>query len=1296
MSINSGATTHAFTKEITGINNDMVHINLPFSNITKTPNGVKVMYPDGNTAQATHEAVLNLPILPIAARKVHLFESLASGALISLGKLCDSGCTAYFNATKVYIFFKGKIIMQGARSNATNNLWKVNGTKVEQPTMSLNTVIDKPTIAERIKFYHASLFSPTLDTLAKAVSAGYLTTFPTFTVKQLRKFPPRSEATVKGHMRAQRKGLKQVVIPSPRVNNTTLTQPPIAYVSDDEEEDDEDEDEIESEVTRQELPTQETTTSAQPTSPTLRTNHVYAACLPISGQVYTDQSGKIFVTSASGMNYIFLLYDYDSNLVWAIAIPSRSKLQLLKAYKTAFALLQSRGLKPQLQRIDNECSKILKAYMAEQQVEYQLTPRGKHARNAAEKGIQIWKDHFLAGMATTNPKFPLSRWDKLVEQSNITLNLLRPSRVNPQLSAYAQVFGAFDYSKTPIPPPGMRVLAHVLPKDRASFASHSIPGYSIGPAMEHYRCFKIFVPSTGGTRIADTVRWFPHGDLKMPIASKESLLHAAIQDLSATIKSTVKNSILPPENTTNRKTLLELHELFTKPKATPNTLPRVASPPANTATLPRVAPVQPSIAALPRVVPPPTVAPPPAPLPTAAPSAAPRDRPTLQARLRQQLAELQDTRATPHQLLRRSTRRATSTQKADYEYLNATLSADEEEFADQLANAVLNQETGKMEEYRKLAKGKDKKYWNNGMFNELARLAQGSKAQQKTGTDTVVFKHPKALPSHKKATYARIVANYRPQKADPYRIRITVGGDKLEYAGETYTPNADITTAKILFNSVISTPGGRFLGADLKDFYLGTEMEEYEYMYLQRWIFPQEFIDEYNLEHLFDDKGRILCEIRKGMYGLRQAGRLAYVKLIAHLKPAGYIRAGITPGLFRHTTNDIVFSLVVDDFGIRYTDKKDAQDLIDHLNKQYTCTVDWDGAIFLGMNLEWDYINRTVTITMPGYVKKAIIRFEHIASFLHQYSPHPYTAPKYGAKVQYADIIAADPNLTPEQKKFVQQVVGVFLFYGRTIDSTMLAAIGSIACALSTATWADLKQRVQHFLDYANSNPDAALIYKASDMHLWIHTDASYLTESKARSRAGGFHYFSDKPTFPITSDSPAPMHNHPVMVLCKIIDAVMSSTQESETGSGFINAREGIAIRQAAIEMGHPQEPTPLQFDNLCATRILTGEIKQKQSKSMDMRFYWLRDRALNQKQFNIHWKRGVHNLGDYPTKHHPNKHHKEVRHLYVANAFQLISKAKYAANTLRAACKGVLKTNPPRQQGLLKTNPPRQQGLH
>ena len=67
-------------------------------------------------------------------------------------------------------------------------------------------------------------------------------------------------------------------------------------------------------------------------------------------------------------------------------------------------------------------------------------------------------------------------------------------------------------------------------------------------------------------------------------------------------------------------------------------------------------------------------------------------------------------------------------------------------------------------------------------------------------------------------------------------------------------------------------------------------------------------------------------------------------------------------------------------------------------------------------------------------------------------------------------------------------------------------------------------------------------------------------------------------------------MHNHPVLVPCKVIDAVMSSTQEAETGGGFINAKQALLIRQAAIEMGHPQGPTPLQFENKCAMGILTG----------------------------------------------------------------------------------------------------------
>ena len=91
--------------------------------------------------------------------------------------------------------------------------------------------------------------------------------------------------------------------------------------------------------------------------------------------------------------------------------------------------------------------------------------------------------------------------------------------------------------------------------------------------------------------------------------------------------------------------------------------------------------------------------------------------------------------------------------------------------------------------------------------------------------------------------------------------------------------------------------------------------------------------------------------------------------------------------------------------------------------------------------------------------------------------------------------------------------------------------------------------------------------------------------------------------------------------------------------------------MRQALIEMGHSQGPTPLQFDNKSALGILCDSVNAKRSKAMDMRFYWLRDR-IRQKQFYAYWKRGTLNYADYPTKAHPTKHHVSVRPTYVSNA--------------------------------------------
>ena len=192
---------------------------------------------------------------------------------------------------------------------------------------------------------------------------------------------------------------------------------------------------------------------------------------------------------------------------------------------------------------------------------YQLTPKVKHSRNSSKNQFKPGKITFYR-TASTHPYFPLSQWCKKFEQSNINLSLLRPSRINPKLSAYAQVFGALVYQNKSFPPSGMKLMAHVLPINCCLFEPHTMKVFSVGIEIEHYRCFKIFIPSNIGVHIYDTIRWFPHGSLKLFIPSRDEILRSAIDDLRTTLQYSVKNNILTPEGTTSRKTLLDLNAIF--------------------------------------------------------------------------------------------------------------------------------------------------------------------------------------------------------------------------------------------------------------------------------------------------------------------------------------------------------------------------------------------------------------------------------------------------------------------------------------------------------------------------------------------------------------------------------------------------------------------------------------------------------------------------------------------------------------------------------------------------------------
>ena len=167
-------------------------------------------------------------------------------------------------------------------------------------------------------------------------------------------------------------------------------------------------------------------------------------------------------------------------------------------------------------------------------------------------------------------------------------------------------------------------------------------------------------------------------------------------------------------------------------------------------------------------------------------------------------------------------------------------------------------------------------------------------------------------------------------------------------------------------------------------------------------------------------------------------------------------------------------------------------------------------------------------------------------------------------------------------------------------------------------------------------------------MVLWVHSDASYLSCQKSRSRAGGMQLLINKPLSPHDPTNFEPTLNGIVYVVGKILRNIMASAAESELGALFLNWQEAVPIHITLEEMWHSQPPTPVQVDNSNALGIGTGTIKQRKSKAMDMRFYWIRDRR-NQKQFNIYWKPGSTSKRDYFTKHFPPAHHSTVRPSYL-----------------------------------------------
>jgi hypothetical protein len=806
--------------------------------------------------------------------------------------------------------------------------------------------------------------------------------------------------------------------------------------------------------------------------------------------------------------------------------------------------------------MDNQANAVIKRYLTPKECENMLVEPHNHRVNAAERAIQTFKAHFISALATTDSEFPLQLWDRLTPQVVSTLNMLRPSRLDPTMSAYEAVHGPYDWNRFPLAPPGCKAVIYEAPEVRGSWASHGTDAWCVGPSLDHYRCNHFFVPDTRAFRISGSAELFPQ-HCQVPFLLWNENFQEVINELTATL-----NELTPDR----RAKFLRL--VYKRLDAGPPAAKRTLTAPSHEWMLPRtdvqlnpyvpppqqrvdipLAPVEqrvppndpPGIQRVPaemtfqRI----TNAPPimTAPNPTAKrtlkttkrthsrrtrnniPNSVPAINPTLPRRFipvveptvtppptaaprrstRLQQVTPQRPRSTKTRPQRTSTilprvqfvpiegglRTKSLVSQEAINFLTECVWANSPDICtpkklktkstpagldlQQIATPMVHPTTGEtISSYKRLMNDPvTAEIWQTAFGKDFGGMAQGDHKTGQKGTNSIfVMKHDeiKVIPNDRTVTYARVVVDFRPQKADPHRIRITAGGNLINYPGELSTRTADLTTSKLMWNSVLSTPGAKYMCLDIKNFYLTAPLDRFEYMKMPIGLFPTWIATQYNLaKHVLN--GFVYLEMRRAVWGLPQAGILANKLLRKRLLPHGYFECNNTPGLWKHITRPVSFTLVVDDFGVKYVGKEHVDHLIASIKKKYELTEDWTGDLYCGIKLKWDYDARTVDLSMPGYIKKVLQKYKHRMPKSPQHCPYSPSPKQYGAKAQSPLPVDISPKLSPEEIKEIQRVIGSILYYARAVDITVLMALSSIAIEQANGTTSTMAKAKQ-LLDY--------------------------------------------------------------------------------------------------------------------------------------------------------------------------------------------------------------------------------------
>jgi hypothetical protein len=1255
--------------------------------------------------------------MPMQSAKV-LAGDEPDKVILSVGKLADHSVISVFESNKWTLYEKdtfgvhsgAKTIATGVRDESTGGLYIMNNFQLanadklqiideKQPTpetlavlASINTfygTMKLKSTADKVRFFHAVFAHPTFNAFHSAL-AKHLGAIIPVTAKEASENPPKTVATVRGHLHNLAQGIA-----------STKPKAQAGLESNDED--------------RKSIPGFREEVNA--TFPVNNTDwHVH-----LSGRIAMDATGKMHVQSYTGHTAIFILYHPATNYIRAV--PFRSKAEISRLMCALYAEQIQLGHTITNLYIDNEIDNAARAYLTGYGVKINNVAPYCHRANPAERAIGTYKDHFIALLSGRDPSCPLSYWSEAITHAEVTLNLLRAGPGNT--SAYEAYWNRkYDIAQHPLLPWGMRCEAYVPDALRTTFEERSTPCFYVGASYANYRAHRLISTDTNKKTsifVRQQLVGFPH-DVPFPKWSEAHDIKQRVTDLANTFKKlngesvqatntaealkAYADAIILPERTlpieaftsgTGRirwlgrqrvdtetgQVIEELEEEENDLNIPISTVQQIPPDNVTSATIAAKAPTN----APERTLPEPNSSArdaeqkideePAAPdqglpimhsdtivsegvianaqgvpnvsegvtdfndAPSHVPSGAYRTRAQAKEDARQQILNELANRQSKDDKLDIMMEFAMTMQPEESEEKWHVVQGKRRKIYSRYSKTYKNsrKHRGKHKYRLSVLKEDDHKQMNmrKAMTTpdaELWKKAHAEELERYLAMPGLRMLMPGERPYGCRARPVILVLEHKADK--DRRVRAAFNGSPMrgDNREEQYTQfSSDIDTKKIFWAALATNGklGVRHCTMDIAAFYLH---DRNHLPRVEHLLYPASYLpDFYKAKYAsyIGDDNMILFECSQAVYGMYDAGSIAGRVLAETLIAADYYEVGHQSCMWRSKRPGeelVYFNINVDDI--------DFMGLPNAGHKERLLQVLESVGYKVSHTSFDDDVQHFCGYQIVHDSKANTVMVSmpgYVDSILKAFGMENVPVQKHPYRYSPPAFSAKQPPVPEDDSTELNlaQIKELQQKLGKLhwycgICYEIVTKVSKIASEQSRPTFKQLND-INHIIAYLAGRKNTALFFKPSNMQLYTESDASFASESKSKSRIGGVFLLGGYGTDGLPINSP-------IGVFSKIADCHPDSAAEAEYVACHDVVKKGVPLRFTLDEFGFPQTgATENRSDNACAVGMTNDLVMDRKTKHIDRRYHWTRY-EVKKGTFKVIWYKGSTNLADFFTK--------------------------------------------------------------